>query len=107
MLTPRAKDDLRYAAAIATVGILAGTFAALFRGAMTLVCTRLFGEPDVLRAFQALPRAARWLVPTIGGAAAATLGVVAARRAAGHGVAEILEAVVLGRGRPAMATTLW
>src|SRR5207248_2523823 len=79
----------------------------LFRGAMTLVFTRLFGEPDVLRAFQALPRAARWLVPTIGGAAAATLGVVAARLAAGHGVAEILEAVVLGRGRPAMATTLW
>jgi CIC family chloride channel protein len=103
----RVKHHLRYAAAIVGVGAAAGAFAIAFRGAMHLLFAHLYGAVDVLEAFNALPAALRVLVPVAGGAAAATLGVIAARRAGGHGVAEILEAVVLGRGRVSARTTLW
>jgi CIC family chloride channel protein len=107
MIAARAKEHFRYGAAIVAVGVMAGAFAILFREAMHLVFARLFHQPDVFRAIRALPPALRLLLPAVGGAAAATLGVVAARRAGGHGVAEILEAVVLGRGRISTSTTLW
>jgi CIC family chloride channel protein len=107
MIGGRAKDHVRYGVAIVTVGVLAGAFAILFRGAMHLVFVRLFQAPDVFRAFRALPAGWRVFLPTLGGAAAATLGLIAARRSGGHGVAEILEAVVLGRGRISTPTTLW
>src|SRR5579862_3076447 len=101
------KAHVRYAGAIAAVGLLAAGFAILFRGASTLMLNRIYGQPDVLCAFEALPRVLRLLLPAVGGGAAGALGIVAARRATGHGVAEILEAVVLGRGRVSVRTTLW
>jgi len=102
-----AKEHLGYAAAIVSVGLLAAAFAILFRSGVHLVFARLFGEPDVLRAFQRLPAAARLLVPAAGGAVAAALSLVSVRRAGGQGVAQILEAVVLGRGRITLGRTLW
>jgi CIC family chloride channel protein len=107
VLWTRAKQHGRYAVAIAVVGILAGAFAIVFRAASQLVFERGYGAADVVRAFQRLPGVARLLLPAAGGAAAAALGVVASRRAGGHGVAEILEAVALGRGAISMRTTLW
>jgi hypothetical protein len=50
MIAGRAKDHVRYGVAIVTVGVLAGAFAILFRGAMRLVFVRLFQAPDVFRA---------------------------------------------------------
>jgi chloride channel protein, CIC family len=99
--------NVRYATAIVVVGLLAAGFAIVFRGFLSLIFTGLFREPDVLRAFQALPPVLRLLLPAIGGAIAAALGVIATRHVSGHGVAEILEAVTLGRGRISMRTTLW
>jgi CIC family chloride channel protein len=66
----------------------------------------LFHQPDILSAFQSLPLPWRVVVPAIGGLVAGLLGMVAARRAAGHGVAEILEAVALGRGQPSIPMAL-
>jgi CIC family chloride channel protein len=102
-----ARKHLAYASAIVATGLLAAAFAVLFRGALHLAFTRLFRAPDVLRAFQTCPPALRIAIPTVGGALAAALGVFAARRAGGHGVAEVLEAVVLGRGRVSLSTTAW
>jgi CIC family chloride channel protein len=103
----RTRDHLRYVAAIVVVGALAGGFAIVFRGAMHVLFARVYGETDVLRAFRALPAGLRVILPVAGGTLAATLGLVAAQRAGGHGVSEILEAVVLGRGRISTRTSLW
>jgi CIC family chloride channel protein len=89
------------------VGVAAGAFGIAFRGGLTWGFRRMFGEGDVLSAFQALAPAWRVAVPAIGGLVAAAVGVLASRAASGHGVAEILEAVVLGRGRISLSTALW
>jgi CIC family chloride channel protein len=105
-----ARDDrlslTRYFCAILLVGVLGGGFAILFRGALRMALEVAFGKADILSAFQALPIAWRIVVPSIGGFVAGLLGLVAARRAGGHGVAEILEAVALGRGQPSIPMAL-
>jgi CIC family chloride channel protein len=89
------------------VGVAAGVFGIAFRSALAGAFRLIFGEPDVLSAFEHTPRVWRVACPAIGGALAAGLGVVASRGAGGHGVAEILEAVVLGRGGISLRTALW
>jgi CIC family chloride channel protein len=101
-----ARNHLAYASAIVITGLLAALMAILFRGGLHFVFTRVLHAPNVLRAFQSFPPVLRVAIPTIGGAVAASLGLLATRRAAGHGVAEVLEAVVLGRGRVSMFTTI-
>lgn len=96
-----------YASAIVATGLGAAGFAILFRAGLHLAFTRVLGAPDVLRAFAGFPGPLRVLVPALGGALAALLGVLAARRAGGHGVAEVLEAVALGRGRVSISTAAW
>jgi CIC family chloride channel protein len=96
----------RYFLAILGVGVLGGGFAILFRAAIKRVLLLAFHEPDILTAFHGLPTAWRIVVPAIGGLVAGLLGMVAARRAGGHGVAEILEAVALGRGQPSIPMAL-
>src|SRR3974390_2945038 len=96
----------RYLLAILGVGALGGGFAILFRAAIRGVLHLAFHEPDILSAFHGLPTAWRIVVPAIGGLVAGLLGMVAARRAGGHGVAEILEAVALGRGQPSIPMAL-
>ena len=78
------REHLRYTVAVVVVGVLAGGFAILFRGAMNLLFTHVYGESDVLRAFQALPAGLRLILPIAGGTLAATLGLVAARRRRGR-----------------------
>jgi chloride channel protein, CIC family len=104
---PPARRQLTYGIAILATGTMAAAFAIVFRGALHLVFARLFGQPDVLRAFHVLPPLLRLSLPVAGGALAAALGLIAARRSDGHGVAEVLEAVVLGRGRISVTTTVW
>ena len=89
------------------MGVAAGLFGIAFRSGLSLGFRALFGAPDVLTAFERTPMLWRVLAPALGGALAAGLGVVASRRAGGHGVAEILEAVVLGRGVISLRTALW
>src|SRR5579859_1337322 len=97
---------VRYFAAILAVGALGGGFAIGFRAALRSALRLAFHEPDILTSFQSLPVAWRVLVPGVGGLVAGLLGLVAARRAGGHGVAEILEAVALGRGQPSIPMAL-
>ena len=101
------EKHLAYAAAMIAVGVAAGLFGIVFRSGLSLGFRAFFGAPDVLAAFERTPLPWRILAPTLGGALAAALGVVASRRAGGHGVAQILEAVVLGRGVISLRTALW
>jgi CIC family chloride channel protein len=106
-MTAAARKHLGYGAAMTAVGVAAGTFGILFRGGLSWSFQRLFGQGNVLAAFEALPPPWRADVPAIGGALAAAVGLLASKAAGGHGVAEILEAVVLGRGRISLTTALW
>ncbi len=96
----------RYFVAILGVGALGGGFAIAFRAALKAALRLAFHQPDILSSFQALPVAWRIVVPAIGGLVAGLLGMIAARRAGGHGVAEIMEAVALGRGQPSIPMAL-
>src|SRR5581483_10741772 len=88
-------------------GLLGAAFAIFFRTALHAVLSLLFfKDADVLTAIEGLPAHLRLLVPAIGGLLAGVIGLVAARRAGGHGVAEILEAVALGRGQPSIPMAL-
>lgn len=89
-----------------TVGALGGGFAIGFRAALRGALTVAFRQHDILSAFDGLPVAWRIVVPAIGGLVAGLLGMIAARRAGGHGVAEIMEAVALGRGQPSIPMAL-
>ncbi|MBV9948807.1 MAG: chloride channel protein [Myxococcales bacterium] len=96
----------RYLAGVVVVGLVGAAFAIAFRAALAGVLRLAFHRGDILSAFRALPVAARVLVPAIGGLVAGLLGTLAARRAGGHGMSEILEAVALGRGQPSLPTAL-
>jgi CIC family chloride channel protein len=96
----------RYFVAIVAAGALGGGFAILFRGALQLALRLAFHQPDILSAFQSLPALGRVIVPAVGGLVAGLLGMIAARRAGGHGVAEVMEAVALGRGQPSIPMAL-
>ena len=102
-----ARKHLAYAAAIVATGLAAAGFAILFRTGLRAAFEHGLHAPDVLRAFRGLPAWLRIVIPTMGGVVAAALGVVASRRTVRHGVAEIMEAVVLGRGRVSLLTTAW
>src|SRR5262249_59574634 len=85
----------------------AAGFAILFRPTLGAAEQTVLGSHDVLEGFRALAPWHRLVVPAVGGFVAGLFGMLAARRAGGHGVAEILEAVALGRGRISVATNLW
>ena len=102
----RASQLARYFLAILGVGALGGGFAIGFRAALTEALQVAFHERDILAAFHALPVPWRVAVPVAGGLVAGLLGMVATRRAGGHGVAEIMEAVALGRGQPSIPMAL-
>jgi CIC family chloride channel protein len=97
---------LRYAIAGVAVGALGAAFAILFRVALHEGVKLVVGDPNVTAGFAALPVGARIALPAIGGAVAGAIGLLAVRQAKGHGVAEILEAVALGRGEIRLPTVL-
>lgn len=67
---------------------------------------RGYGARDVLTAFSALPGPARIALPLLGAGLAGSLSAAAAKLKGGHGVGEVMEAVVLGRGRISLRLTL-
>jgi len=97
---------LRYGIAGVAVGVLGAAFAIVFRLALHEGVKLVVGDPNVTEGFAALPIAARVALPAIGGAVAGAIGLLAVRQAKGHGVAEILEAVALGRGEIRLPTVL-
>ena len=89
----------RYAVAVLLVGVLAAAFAIAFRQLLHHGLVLLLGTGNVLEGFAALPWYSRLAVPAAGGGLAAAISMLAARSPGGHGVAVILESVVLGRGQ--------
>ena len=89
----------RYAVAVLLVGVLAAAFAVAFRLALHHGLQLILGTGNILEGFAALPWPARLALPAAGGALAAAISLLAARSPGGHGVAVILESVVLGRGQ--------
>jgi CIC family chloride channel protein len=107
MTSGAGKRHVAYGAAMIAVGVAAGLFGIVFRAGLAAIIHWFYGAPDLVSGFERAPAAWRVACPVGGGAIAAALGLVASRRAGGHGVAEILEAVVLGRGRISLRTSLW
>lgn len=97
---------LRYAVAGVAVGAFGAAFAIVFRLALHEGVKLVVGNPNITAGFAALPMPARIGLPALGGAVAGAIGLLAVRQAKGHGVAEILEAVALGRGEIRLPTVL-
>ncbi len=103
---PRPDSPARFALAVLLVATLASVFAVGFRSALTFLLSRVAHAHDVVSAMRAAPLWARVLLPACGGLLAGLVGLVIARAPAGHGVGDVMEAVVLGRVRLSMRITL-
>ncbi len=93
---------LRFGVGIIAVALSAAAFAIAFRAALGLVLDRWGNGADVVSAARAAPVWLRLLAPAVGGLLAGLLGLLVARAPAGQGVADVMEAVVLGRARLSM-----
>ena len=99
-------SEARFALGVVLVAVLAGSFAIVFRGALALVFRQLAGVHDVVSVMRAVPWPARLLVPALGGLLAGLVGLLVARSRGGHGVGDVMEAVVLGRVHLSMRLTV-
>jgi chloride channel protein, CIC family len=97
---------LRFGVGVVLVALGAAAFAIAFRAALSFVVHRFGNGPDVVSAARAAPLWLRLTAPALGGLLAGLLGLWVARAPAGQGVADVMEAVVLGRVRLSMPVTL-
>jgi len=100
------KVALTFGAGVVLVAFAAAAFAILFRAALSFVVHRLGNGPDVVSAARLAPLWLRIVAPAVGGLLSGLLGILVARAPAGQGVADVMEAVVLGRVRLSMRVTL-
>jgi CIC family chloride channel protein len=96
----------RLALGVVLVALAAALFAIAFRAGIAFVLERALGATDVVSAMRALPIGARLACPALGGLLAGLLGLLVAQAPAGHGVGDVMEAVVLGRVRLSFRVTL-
>jgi len=92
----------RLVLAAVIVGALAAALAVAVRVVLSEGIVLLYGAPDVVAALESLPPALRLVPPTVGGLVAGLIVMLLARRGS-QGVADLMEAVALGRGRPRLA----
>jgi len=92
----------RLVIAAAVVGVLAAALAVAVRFVLDRGIDLLYGAGDVVDAMTAAPAWVRVVAPMLGGLAAGAIATWLARRGA-QGVADVMEAVALGRGRPKLA----
>ncbi|MEZ4362153.1 MAG: chloride channel protein [Kofleriaceae bacterium] len=95
-----------FALGVVVVAIFAAGFAVAFRWGLSTALHLAAGVGDVVSAIATLPPLARWLSPALGGLLAGLLGLLVARKPSGHGVGDVMEAVVLGSVRLSMRVTL-
>jgi len=95
----------RFVLGLLAVAVLASGFAIAFRGGLSFFLS-LASATDVVAAMASAPWALRLVLPAVGGLLAGLIGVVVARAPAGHGVGDVMEAVVLGRVRLSVRVTL-
>jgi CIC family chloride channel protein len=98
---------LRFVTALVLVAVTAAAFAIAFRGLLTWWLVRAYGARDVVSAFHGLPPWLRLALPPLGGLLAGLAAIAAARNGRAQGVGDVMEAVVFGRVRLSIRTTLW
>ncbi|HEX2873410.1 MAG TPA: chloride channel protein [Polyangiaceae bacterium] len=103
---PPQRPSARFGVGLLAVALGAAVFAIAFRAALGFVVHRFGNGPDVVSAARQAPVWLRLLAPGVGGLLAGLLGLMVARAPAGQGVADVMEAVVLGRVRLSMRVTL-
>ncbi len=101
------RESIRYLGALALVSLGAAGFAVAFRWALALAFTYAYRAPDIVTAFERMPFALRVALPATGGLLAGFTVLATMRATGGQGVGGVMEAVVLGRVRISMRTTLF
>jgi CIC family chloride channel protein len=99
------RTAIRFGLGVALVAVAAAGFAIAFRAGLRGVL-HLVDASDVVGAMGAAPIWVRVLAPAVGGLLAGVLGLLVMRAPAGHGVSDVMEAVVMGRVRLSMRITL-
>ena len=103
---PRKAPLVRLALGVVATAAGAAMFAVAFRWTLSFALRHLFHAPNVVAAMEALPLWARVLVPAAGGLCSGLVSLLVTRGAQGHGVGDVMEAVVLGRVHLSMRATL-
>ncbi len=103
---PTVSANGRFGVGVFLVAVLAAAFAVGFRFALGFALFHAAGAKDVVSAMQAAPLWARFASPALGGLLGGLLGRVVARAPQGHGVGNVMEAVVLGRFNLSLRVTL-
>lgn len=88
------------------VALLSAAFAVAFRWTLGAALDIAANAGDVVTAMRKAPWWFRIVAPAIGGLCAGVVGLFIARAPAGHGVGDVMEAVVMGRVRLSMPITL-
>jgi CIC family chloride channel protein len=96
----------RFIAALVSTSLLAASFAIAARWAMASATHALFGSSRIVEAFTSLPQGVRLAAPMVGALAGAALAKLGARLPESRGVGDVMEAVVLGRGRVSIRAAL-
>jgi CIC family chloride channel protein len=99
-------ERLRFALAVVLVALAASAFAIAFREALQLALRWSDGAQDVVSAMRGAPLWLRVVLPALGALLAGVLARLVSRSREGHGVADVMEAVVLGRVRLSLRVTL-
>jgi len=99
-------ERVSFGLALLLVSLIAGAFAIIFRVALAFVMQRASGSASIVAAFSTAPAWVCVLAPTLGGLAAGSIALALRKDAAGQGVSDAMEAVVLGRVRLSMRVTL-
>jgi CIC family chloride channel protein len=100
------RQSRRFALGLTLVALSAAAFAIAFRAALAYAMRAAADAPDVVSAMKQAPFWVRLLAPAVGGLLAGVLGLLVARAPAGHGVGDVMEAVVLGRVQLSMRVTV-
>lgn len=100
-----ARDSLRFAVAVLAVALLAAAFAIAFRLSLSFCFERAADADSVVSAMEKAPRWLRFSLPAVGGLGAGIIGRIVAQSAQGHGVGDVMEAVVFGRIRLSLRST--
>ncbi|MEO6953590.1 MAG: chloride channel protein [Polyangia bacterium] len=100
-----APSRLRFSTAVVLVAVVAALFAVGFRLALNGLVHAFSGEHDIVSAIRRVPVGLRILLPAAGGLAAGLFGRLA-KKGGGHGVGDVMEAVVLGRVKLSIRNTI-
>ncbi|WP_236606986.1 chloride channel protein [Sandaracinus amylolyticus] len=103
----RARERARFAIAVVVTSVLGAAFAVVVRGGIERATEMLFGDREVVAAFRALPAWVCLVAPALGALLGGLIAMAAAARLpASHGVGDVMESVVLGRGRVSLRAAL-